>query len=239
MKRMFCLVLLLVLLTLNLFAAKQTKTAVIELQGAYDSALNMSIEPIAAQSESYLAGMPFNIEEEFVQYRANSDGRIVARWNVLSNTKFNIYMKLDNMVHATLTGDNYAPDTPLSYILTFSYTLAYPNLSEDDYASSGSFYMTSGNDVNVISYGSSSATTDVQRVNISYAGNQSGTFYRVNLFDGDQFTDISQGSGFAGSVDGYVSFKFTSAATEALSQKASQYKVGNYTALVTFFVEAQ
>ena len=213
----------------------ETKTASIQLQGAYDVALNMNITPIAAQTESYLAGMPFNIEEEFVQFQEKSDGRAIATWNVLSNTKFNIYIKAENMVH--YTDENYAPTVPLSYILTFSYNLAYPGL--DDFDGSGSFWLRSGS---AMGYGTDSTTTEISDAK-PYESDTSfpagvtseDSFYKVNLFDSQSFEGFSEG--FTGSVDGRVFFKFTAEASNALSNSAGEYPAGNYKAIVTFFIE--
>ena len=213
----------------------ETKTSSIQLQGAYNSALNMNITPIAAQTESYLAGMPFNIEEEFVQYQENSDGRAIANWNVLSNTRFNIYIKVENMVHADAA--NYAPSIPLSYILTFSYNLAFPNLT--DLNGSGSFWVRSGS---TMGYGTNSTTTEIS-IAQPYENDTSlpagimdeDSFYKINLFNSNIFD--SGFVGFTGSVDGRVFFKFTQEATEALQTNADEYPAGNYKAMVTFFIE--
>lgn len=234
MKRFVC-ILILFLLSVTLYA--ETKTSVIELQGAYGVALNMNITPIAAQTESFISGMPFNIEEEFVKYQPNSDGRAIATWNVLSNTKFDIYIKADNMVPVKPSSP-YTPEVPLSYILTFSYNLSYPDLTGFDGA--GSFWLTSG--VNN-SFGSTAAsTTEITVVeDIEYSESLSGTFYKINLFNSDSFNDEFEG--FTGSVDGRIFFKFTEGATKAIEGDNDPsnyvYPVGDYTASVTFFVEAK
>lgn len=237
MKRFVC-ILISFLLSVTLYA--ETKTSVIELQGAYGVALNMNITPIAAQTESFISGMPFNIEEEFVKYQPNSDGRAIATWNVLSNTKFDIYIKADNMVPVLEPGSTYNPDVPLSYILTFSYNLSYADLTGFDGA--GSFWLTSG--VNN-SFGSTAAsTTEITVVeDIEYGESLSGTFYKINLFNSDSFNDEFEG--FTGSVDGRIFFKFTEEATKAIEGDNDPdpsnyvYPVGDYTASVTFFVEAK
>ena len=235
MKRFVC-ILILFLLSVTLYA--ETKTSVIELQGAYGVALNMNITPIAAQTESFISGMPFNIEEEFVKYQPNSDGRAIATWNVLSNTKFDIYIKADNMVPVLEPDSTYTPEVPLSYILTFSYNLSYPDLTGFDGA--GSFWLTSG--VNN-SFGSTAAsTTEITVVeDIEYGESLSGTFYKINLFNSDSFNDEFEG--FTGSVDGRIFFKFTEDATKAIEGDNDPsnyvYPVGDYTASVTFFVEAK
>ena len=233
MNKNLILCVMITLFPLSIFA--QTKTSGLVLQGAYDVALNMNITPIAAQTESYLAGMPFNIEEAFVAYQENSDGRAIATWNVLSNTKFNIYIKAENMVHST--EEDYAPAVPLSYILTFSYNLAYPGLEGFD--GSGSFWLRSGSNMG---FGTDSTTTDISAerpyendTSLPTGITSEDSFYKVNLFDSQSFDENF--TGFTGSVDGRVFFKFTEEASNALNNAAYDYPAGNYTAIVTFFVE--
>lgn len=220
------------ILPVSLFA--ETKTAGIELQGAYGVALNMNINAIAAQTESFLSGMPFNIEEQFVQYQPNSDGRAIATWNVLSNSKFNIYIKADNMVNPT--AEVYNPKTALSYILTFSYNLSYPGSSSE--SSSGSFWLTSGS---TMAYGATNSTTQISTEEYGIEGASIPSdvvFYKINLFSSESdFPDFN--TGFTGSVDGRIFFKFTEPASNALTSSPGDYPVGNYTASVTFFVEVQ
>lgn len=240
MKKILIFLMLLHVISSAIFA--DTRTATIELQGAYGTALNMTITPIAAQTESYLAGMPFNIEEDYVQYMANSDGRVIANWNVLSNDIFKIYIKADNMVYADETPNTpYNPKTPLSYYLTFTYNLAYPTAEAFD--GNGSFYLTSGE---IMQYGASDNNTIISITDKEYVtsiGNQTASFYEIDLF-GDAFGHVQEGAGFTGSVEGRISFKFTNSASKALLgidtiDTRDQYPAGNYTANVTFFVEAE
>lgn len=229
MKRIMISVLILLIAT-SLFA--ETKTSMLQLQGAYGEAMNMSINPIAAQTESFLSGMPFNIEEKFVQYNANSDGRAIATWNVLSNTKFNIYVKADDM--APVDQKNYNPSVSLSYILTFSYDLSYPGAVFDG---EGSFSITSG--PNDHSWEKTSPTTEISVVDETYGNNGNGTFYKINLFgDTTLFgSKLGAGEGYTGSIDGRVFFKFTQASSTALSDNAGDYPAGDYKATVVFFIE--
>ena len=228
-------ILLMLFISLMLFA--ETRTASIQLQGAYQSALNMSIDPIAAQTESYLAGMPFNIEEEFVKYSLNSDGRAIANWNVLSNTKYKIYIKVEDMFH--VDDQNHA--NPLSYHLTFTYNLSYPeHLSQYDNA--GSFLITSGKSTTH----NATSPTKISIVNKSQNPQLTDNYYEVDFFDG--MGDVK--GGLTGTVDGRVFFKFTQDSTKAIeddkgkpdtavdeNEVAATYKSGNYTATVTFYLE--
>ena len=237
MKRIFMLIIIF-LTVLSLYSEKITvnektiefKTSSVELQGAYEEALNMNINPIAAQTESFLSGMPFNIEEEFVKYNRLSDGRAIATWNVLSNTRFNIYIRAERMYHVNDTNYNY----PLDYILTFSYNLAYPNLN--NFNGAGSFYVTSNEPV-VTGAGTieDPESALIPLISIETPQGLEENFYKINLFD--DFTDAIT-SGFTGSVDGSVYFKFTSDSTDALhGTNKDNYKSGDYTAIVKFFVE--
>ena len=229
MKRIMIFVLILLIAT-SLFA--ETKTSMLQLQGAYGEAMNMSINPIAAQTESFISGMPFNIEEKFVQYNANSDGRAIATWNVLSNTKFNIYVKADDM--APVDQKNYNPSVALSYILTFSYDLSYPGAVFDG---EGSFSITSG--PNDHSWEKTSPTTEISVVDETYGNNVSGTFYKINLFGDTTLlgSKLGAGEGYTGSIDGRVFFKFTQASSTALVDSADEYPAGDYKATVVFFIE--
>lgn len=218
-------VLIIILISFPLFA--ETKTSSIQLQGAYSSALNMNINAIAAQTESYLSGMPFNIEEEFVRYNRESDGRAIATWNVLSNTKFNIYIKASDMVHIEDADHTY----PLSYILTFSYNLSYPNV---DFNNSGSFWVTSGIPDNSKT-GSSSSNVNISVETVAEIEGEE--FYKINLFENSD--GVVFNTGFTGSVDGRMYFKFTQESDADLHGTATKnnYEAGNYTATVTFFIE--
>ena len=63
------------------------------------------------------------------------------------------------------------------------------------------------------------------------------TFYKIDLYNSPLFE--SGFTGFTGSVDGRVFFKFTDDASTALlgENTRDRYPRGNYTATVIFFVE--
>ena len=70
----------------------------LELQAAYGQVAYVSVTPLPAQGQSYIQGMPFNIEESYVLstvYDSNEkpiilgseNGRLIANWSMITNTK--------------------------------------------------------------------------------------------------------------------------------------------------------
>ena len=92
----------------------------LEIQAGYGTFADITITPIAAQSEAYLSGMPFNITEPFVQYNTVDAGRLIARWDVMANTPFEL--EVITCPHLTPVGQN-SPELP--FILTFEYNMSY------------------------------------------------------------------------------------------------------------------
>ena len=84
------LAIILILLPLSAVQTQMVTSRPLELQAAYGEVTALSITRIAAQSEMYMIGMPFDIEDNFVQYGATEQGREIAKWSILSNTKFKI-----------------------------------------------------------------------------------------------------------------------------------------------------
>ena len=60
------------------------------IQAAYKKACDVVVHDIAAQSTSYIAGMPFNIEEDIVAYHPDDVGRRIATIDIISNTRFRL-----------------------------------------------------------------------------------------------------------------------------------------------------
>ena len=125
MKRLlfFAIAVLMLISSLN----ARTRTRSFDIQGAYGKVLEIDVEPLAAQTQDYVQGMPFNIEDSLVQYVAPNDdgtvnqqnGRHIADMSLISNTDFNIYIRADKLRSVNKTKDgNYAE---LDYVLTFSY----------------------------------------------------------------------------------------------------------------------
>lgn len=109
------------------------------LQAGYDHAAEISIAPVVAQGQSYIAGMPFNIEDKQVQYGVTEQGREIARWDVLSNTNFNIKISGTKLQPVDEIGNVKTgfEDDGLDYYLRFSYTIGYVDSSGEQKTSTG------------------------------------------------------------------------------------------------------
>lgn len=91
----------------------------LKIQAGYGSVLSISVEPIPAQTQQYLIGMPFSIEDSAVQSSNHGNGRRIAYWQLLSNAdNFIITITLEPLVSEN---GGYA----LPYVLTFEYSLGY------------------------------------------------------------------------------------------------------------------
>ena len=97
------------------------------LQAGYDYASEIHVSPVVAQGQSYIAGMPFNIEDRQVQHGVTEQGREIARWDVLSNTDFNMKVSGTKLQHVNADTGTVDPadDDGLDYYLTFTYTIGY------------------------------------------------------------------------------------------------------------------
>lgn len=107
------------------------------LQAGYDNAAEISIEPVVAQGQSYIAGMPFNIEDKQVQHGQTEQGREIARWNVLSNTNFNMKVSGTKLLPVDENGDVQNQIKGLEYYLTFTYSIGYVDASGEQRTATG------------------------------------------------------------------------------------------------------
>lgn len=143
MKRRFFLLIILLLSCSAVFAATKTQTKGISIQAGYQDFADLRITPIASQSEAYLIGMPFNIEENYVQYNADSSGRVIARWSVLSNARFTLEItEISPLINTTDKVSN----IELPYILTFDYDISYSMDGIDNNSLSGFWRVVYGDD---------------------------------------------------------------------------------------------
>ena len=85
------------------------------IQAGYGAVQEVSFHEIPAQSYSYIAGMPFNIEEQFVQYGQTENGRQIATIDMLSNQPMKLIFNGEQMMHEI------EESTPLDYIITIEY----------------------------------------------------------------------------------------------------------------------
>ena len=89
-------------ISLGLFAAYQHEISKpIQLQAGYDAVAFIEVEEVSSQSQAYIQGMPFNIEESYVQYGATEDGRLIAHWSMISNSQVKIRVTAEPMHHET------------------------------------------------------------------------------------------------------------------------------------------
>lgn len=108
---------------LGILSADDVTTDSFMIQAGYENACTVKIHPIAAQSTSYIGGMPFNIEEDIVQYHADDVGRRIATIDMISNTRFTLTFEANGpMVPADITKKT---AEPLDYILTFQFLLGF------------------------------------------------------------------------------------------------------------------
>ena len=109
-----------------LYPVTEVRSDSFTLQAGYDDVAAIYIEPIAAQSATYIAGMPFNIEDQIVQFSNGGRGRTIAYFSVLSNTNCKISVYANNLKWQEGTGGvSAASSEDLSYILNFDYKVAY------------------------------------------------------------------------------------------------------------------
>ena len=126
MKRLFILISIISVLCCALSAVdtQQSYTRSFRIQAGVGEKVSVNVDRIPAQSTSYVAGMPFNIEEDFVQYTNPSFmGRLIANIDIIANTKYDLEITAQPMHHTTMDS------VDLNYILTFEYTIGYEGAS--------------------------------------------------------------------------------------------------------------
>lgn len=125
MKKLFLIIIIAAFPMLSIFSKVDSISKSVMIQAGYGEVVSMEIDRIPAQSTGYIAGMPFNIEESFVQ-STQEIGRLIAHFSILSNTRYEISIKSTPMRH--MTGALYDADAyDLHYNLTFDYILGYRN----------------------------------------------------------------------------------------------------------------
>ena len=120
MKRLIAVVLISILCSALFSADTERHMKSFRIQAGVGEKVSINVERIPAQTTSYVAGMPFNIEESFVEYtNVAYQGRLIANFDILSNTKFDLEIKAEPMTHTTLSS------AELDYYLIFDYRLGY------------------------------------------------------------------------------------------------------------------
>ena len=225
MKKFLCFseVLLLVsfcLLSSTLYDAENSKQ--FKIQGAAGAVIRATVAPISTQSTSFIMGMPFDIEDDLVQYGVMQNGRTIANWSLVTNTGFEMKIKAD-LLASTNTYNNGTDDVKcyLPYILKFDYNFGYFD-----------------------SQGSSSITGDFEIDNergvVKYTDPTSGLSTEKGISaDGYLcFQFLPSGMGLSGSVDGLIYFMFTESSSERIKKRGNTVPVGDYSAEVTIILES-
>lgn len=122
-KKLFCFFVFTIML-LPMYSAPYSSelSRAISLQGAYGEVVSIEFEEIAAQTQSYLIGMPFNIQDQSVQSDSGA-GRVISRWNIIANTPFYLKLSCDGLYHENYSEiENYSP---LQFDLRFTFDLGY------------------------------------------------------------------------------------------------------------------
>lgn len=125
MKKIVVLIILFILVESFLCAeyVSEDMTKDFTLQAGYGTVLQIEMEEIPAQTNLYVAGMPFNIEDFQVQYAETEHGREIATWRLLSNTTdFRLSITGEPLYW---TGDSTKQTGVLDFILNIQYVLGY------------------------------------------------------------------------------------------------------------------
>ena len=202
----------------------------LELQAAYGQVAYVSVTPLPAQGQSYIQGMPFNIEESYVLstvYDSNEkpiilgseNGRLIANWSMITNTKVKLRISTTPMKHVSKNSSE------LSYYLHFTYLAGYTDASGDEISLNTEYFNIpmKGND-----------PVSVIKSDVSVSG-------YTNTYEVDPFAEITNfandETSYIGSLDGGIYFQFDGNSTQLIdSQRANpdstSVPAGNYTAQV-------
>ncbi len=231
MKRTALLIILITILISFASADNQYMNKHFQVQGFCDSVVSVVVDPIAAQSEKYRIGMPFNIEDVQVQ-NDQLDGRQIAHWSLGGNTDFILQIEADYMRYVgdpvpVNPGDEsgeveYLVPKTLPYVLTFSYKLAGES-EEDSFA---------------IDLSDHSIEFESPNHPIGGTGYANGV-YIIDILAGTSVGEILANSSgdltvsYAGILNGNVYFKFPRTISRESLADDTDYPPGPYEAQVT------
>ena len=98
------------------------------IQGGYGATMYVGISPIASQSQGYIMGMPFSIEDSLVQPAYERPGRQVALISINTNCDFKVEITAPDL--SWIKNDDYQQESfVLPYYLTFELQVAYFKLN--------------------------------------------------------------------------------------------------------------
>ncbi len=245
MKRFILLFLIIALITTSLFAVaiKNELTKPLTLQAGYGDVCELYVTPIAAQSQGFMIGMPFNIEDPNVQYSESSlgtdaaeifgsgSGRIIADWHMLLNKAVQIQVSATPLKPSVDPQDD--ETTPfLTYSLAFDFTISYTDDNDGVLKSATGYIVYDGNN----------EATYIWDYDNRTVFPEFGTPPKNNYapFD-DYLAGLGvKDSSFVGNVDGHVIFGFTKDSTDKIQDEDTfaNFPVGEYIADVTINIKA-
>ena len=228
MKKLLLSIIFSISIVAALSAISNPVTKPFKIQGGSGTVLHISITPTSTQATSFLMGMPFDIEEDLVQYGKMKDGRSIAKWSMVANSDFKIKVSaglLTSEETYQLSKDSETLYAELPYIMKFEYSFGY---------------YTSGNISNL----SGSFSLNNETGNGSYVNPETGTSTDVTWAPDKSFVyDILpsniDSAGLSGSVDGQIYFMFTENSTYRIKNEGDTVPVGDYYAYVTVTLEAK
>lgn len=200
-----------------------------KIQGGSGSVLHINITPISTQATSFLMGMPFDIEEDLVQYGKMKSGRSIANWSMIANTDFVLKVKAGLLTSDgtyTPAGSTDAVYAEIPYILEFDYSFG--------------FYDKNGNIDNLTGYFSlNNETGSGSYINPKTGATTNVTWTTDKVFVFDFLPSNIDSTGLSGSVDGQIYFMFTENGTDRIKNQEETVPVGDYNAYVTVTLEAK
>lgn len=230
MKKRLCIFILFFAMTSLIFSATihDTETSkYFKIQGASGAVIRATVSPISTQSTAFIMGMPFDIEDDLVQYGVMQNGRTIANWSLVTNTDFRIRIKADLLK----SKNTYTDDTDsyvycyLPYILKFTYNFGYFDSNGTSLSESGKFEI--DNERGVAKYNDPATGLSTEK-GLSADGYIDFQFLPSGITE----------HGISGSVDGDIYFMFTESSTNRIKNNGDTVPVGEYSALVTIVLES-
>ena len=223
-KILLTFILFIIISSVLLGAVTPATSKAVKIQGASGSVLHVSITPLSTQSTSFLLGMPFDIEEDLVQYGVMKEGRIIAKWSMVANTGFNLSVKADLLTSENTYGNKIHAELP--YIMRVYYSFGYYVSANE--ISSHTGYLLLNNETGLGSIVDESGSVE-----------NTVTWTTDKWFKYDFMPDDIYKKGLSGSVDGNITFMFTEQSTKRISDYPDTVPAGNYSATVTIKLEAK
>lgn len=227
MKKFVVFVLIINFTSFCIFGAKQVQTKRLSIQGGIDTTLFVNVVPLAAQTQSYIMGMPFSVDDALVAYDYGLEGRQIATWSILTNVPFTVSVNAEDLKH-TNTDQEYR----LPYYLCFDYSLSYYEIDAANPSSISSVFV----------FKSSGNNDDANKMPDAYR--EYGTYEKIVHTNGKEISLIPSAdysSHLVGSLDGIIYFKFAQDTMyQNVDEKGLLYSApgGDYVAKVIVTVEA-